>query len=146
MDLQPIWQLILATALGALIGLERELKQKGAGLKTYALTSLGSCLFAILSLYIVDFYGGEKGIYPDPTRIIQAVAIGIGFIGAGVIFHHGGTVIGLTTGAGLWVTAAIGLAVGVRFYLGAILTTLLALFVFYFFEILEEKIFKTKGS
>ena len=144
MELENIFQLILATFLGALMGLEREYKQKGAGLRTYSLVTLGSCLFTILTSEIIKLYSGGIGISSDLTRIIQAIATGIGFIGAGVIFRQGETIFGLTTAAGLWVTAAVGVAVGVKFYVGAIFSTFLAIFIFSAFAILEERVFRTK--
>ncbi|GAH48268.1 unnamed protein product, partial [marine sediment metagenome] len=88
MELQIICQLFLATFLGALIGLEREYKRKQAGLQTYSLVALGSCLFTIISFNLVNLFPGESGINLDPLRVIQAIAIGIGFIGAGVIFRQ----------------------------------------------------------
>ena len=142
METQIIFQLILATILGALIGLEREVKRREAGLQTYTLVALGSCLFAIIAFKLIDFFAGQSAVTFDPSRIIQAVAIGIGFIGAGVIFRHGAGVIGLTTAAGLWVTAAVGIAVGTGFYVLAILTTILALIVLVGFGLLEKKTFE----
>jgi putative Mg2+ transporter-C (MgtC) family protein len=137
--MEIITQLILAIFLGALIGLEREIKRKEAGLQTYSLVALGTCLFTIISFELFNSFFGEAGISFDPSRIIMAVAIGIGFIGAGVIFRQPSGIIGLTTAAGLWATAAIGIAVGVRLYFLAILTTFLALFVLAGFGLLEEK-------
>ncbi|PIR71684.1 MAG: hypothetical protein COU43_01200 [Candidatus Nealsonbacteria bacterium CG10_big_fil_rev_8_21_14_0_10_37_25] len=142
MELQIISQLILATVLGALIGLEREIKRKEAGLQTYSLVALGTCLFTIISFELFNSFFGKTGISFDPSRIIMAIAIGIGFIGAGVIFRQSSGVIGLTTAAGLWATAAIGIAVGVKLYFLAIFTTFLSLFILAGFGLLEEKILK----
>ena len=142
MELQIISQLILATFLGALIGLEREIKRKEAGLQTYSLVALGTCLFTIISFELFNSFFGKTGISFDPSRIIMAIAIGIGFIGAGVIFRQSSGVIGLTTAAGLWATAAIGIAVGVKLYFLAIFTTFLSLFILAGFGLLEEKILK----
>lgn len=139
-----IYQLLLATFLGALIGLEREIKRKEAGLQTYSLVALGTCLFTVVSFELFNSFSGESGINFDPSRIIQAVAIGIGFIGAGVIFRQPSRVIGLTTAAGLWVTAAIGIAIGAKFYLLGILGTILALVVLVGFGSLEKKVFEKK--
>jgi len=135
-------QLFLATFLGALIGLEREIKRKEAGLQTYSLVALGTCLFAVILFELFNLFGNKTGITLDPSRIIQAVAVGIGFIGAGVIFRQPSGILGLTTAAGLWVTAAIGIAVGIKLYSLAIFTTLLTLLVLAGFGILEEKLFK----
>ena len=142
MELQIISQLILATVLGALIGLEREIKRKEAGLQTYSLVALGTCLFTIISFELFNSFFGKTGISFDPSRIIMAIAIGIGFIGAGVIFRQPSGIVGLTTAAGLWATAAIGIAAGAKLYFLAIFTTFLALLILAGLGELEEKIFK----
>lgn len=136
MDFQVIWQLILATILGALLGLEREMKKKGAGLQTYSLVALGSCLFTIIAISLA----GQNII--EASSLITAIALGVGFIGGGAIFKGSNEIQGLTTAAGLWTTAAIGLAVGSGFYWAAILSTFLTVFIFAGFGLLEEKVFK----
>jgi len=144
-QIRIILQLLLATFLGGLVGLEREYKRKAAGLQTYSLVALGTCLFTVIAFELFNFFVGKEGISFDPSRIIQAIAIGIGFIGAGVIFRQPSSgVIGLTTAAGLWLTSAIGIAVGVKLYLLAIFATFLALLVLSVFGLLEEKIFGEK--
>jgi len=140
--MEIIIQLILATILGALIGLERELKRKEAGLQTYSLVTLGTCLFTITSFELFNSFFGKSGISFDPSRIIMAVAVGIGFIGAGVIFRQGEGVVGLTTAAALWATAAIGIAVGVKLYFLASFVTFLTLLILAGFGEIEERIFK----
>jgi putative Mg2+ transporter-C (MgtC) family protein len=140
--METLFQLILATLLGGVVGLEREYKRKEAGLQTYSLVTLGTCLFTIISFELFNFFLLRSGISFDPTRIIQAIAIGIGFIGAGVIFRQSSGIMGLTTAAGLWTTAAIGIAVGAKLYFLAIFTTFLAILILAGFGILEEKIFK----
>lgn len=142
--MEIILQLILAVLLGGLIGLEREIKRKEAGLQTYSLVALGTCLFTIIAFELFNFFIEKSGISFDPSRIIQAIAIGIGFIGAGVIFRQPSGIVGLTTAAGLWTTAAIGITVGAKFYFLAIFTTFLALLVLAGFGLIEEKIF-SKG-
>ena len=142
MELQIISQLILATVLGALIGLERVIKRKEAGLQTYSLVALGTCLFTIIFFELFNSFFGKTGISFDPSRIIMAIAIGIGFIGAGVIFRQSSGIVGLTTAAGLWATAAIGIAIGAKLYFLAIFTTFLALLVLAGFGLLEEKLLK----
>lgn len=144
MEVEVIFQLFLATFLGALIGLEREIKRKGAGLRTYSLVSLGTCLFTLVSFGMFGLYGSSVGINFDPSRIIQAIAVGIGFIGAGVVFKQGEGIVGLTTAAGLWVTSAIGIAVGAKFYFLAIFTAFLSLLLLAGFGLIEEKILKSK--
>ncbi len=141
-----ILQLILAALLGSFIGLEREYKRKEAGLQTYSLVSLGTCLFTIISFYLFNFFYEKSGISFDPSRIIQAIAIGIGFIGAGVIFRQQSGVVGLTTAAGLWTTAAIGIAVGVKLYYLAFFTTFLAVLILAGLGLVEEKILKRKDK
>ncbi len=138
MDIQIIYQLLLSVFLGGLLGIERKRKKKEAGLQTYSLVCLGTCLFTIVALEMNDIFLGDF----DILRIIQAVAIGIGFIGAGVIFQQSSGVIGLTTAAGLWVASAVGIAIGVGLYSMAIFATVLALIVFVGFGLLEVKLFK----
>lgn len=142
MELQTIYQLFLAVFLGALIGLEREYKGKEAGLQTYSLVSLGACVFTMISFELANLFLGEANMTFDPSRVIQAVAIGIGFIGAGAILRQSPRIIGLTTAAGLWVAAAAGIAVGTGLYGLAVLTALLSLLVFSGFGLLEDKFFR----
>jgi putative Mg2+ transporter-C (MgtC) family protein len=116
LELELALRLVLSVALGAIVGLERELTDKPAGLRTHMLVSLGSCLFTVVSIY--DFS-------VDPARIAAGIVAGIGFIGAGTILAGRDRVIGITTAASLWTTAAVGLAVGVGSYVLAVITTAL---------------------
>jgi len=141
MELQVFYQLLLSLFLGALIGLERESKERAAGLQTYSLVSLGSCLFTIIASQMVSFFAQEYGMGFDPIRVIHAVVIGIGFVGGGVIFQHSAGVVGLTTAAGLWVAAAIGIAIGINQFSLAFFATVLALLILVVFGMLERKIF-----
>ncbi len=141
MEIDIICQLLLATLLGALIGLEREIKKKGAGLQTYSLVSLATCLFAIILFQFLNLFSGKDTIF-NLVGLIQAVAIGLGFIGAGVIFRHPSGIVGLTTAAGLWMAGAIGIATGAKLYFLAIFTTLLTLLILAGFGLLEEKLFE----
>jgi putative Mg2+ transporter-C (MgtC) family protein len=118
---EAIIQVIIASVLGGLIGLQREVAHKAAGVRTYAFVAIGSCLFTILSRM------GFQGPLVDPSRVAAQVVVGIGFLGAGLIFVRQEHVEGLTTAAGLWVTAAIGMAVAAGLYLIAIVTTIIAL-------------------
>lgn len=120
-----IFQLFLALFLGCLLGLEREIKRRPAGFQTYSLVTLASCIFSILGF-------------------AQFVAVGIGFLGAGVIFKKDEKIEGLTTAAGLWLTAAVGVAVGLKKYFLATTSTLIGLFILIFFEILERKMLEKK--
>jgi len=141
-EYQIILQLVLATLLGALLGLERELKKKEAGLQTYSLVALGSCLLTILAFNYFQVLGGQPGLDFDPSRVIQAIAIGIGFVGGGAVFKGKSYIEGLTTAAGLWVAAGIGIAVGTEFYFLAGFTTFLALLILAGLGVIEEKFFQ----
>ena len=141
-NLEIFGQLALATVLGALIGLERELARKTAGMRTFALVALGSALFTIISLVAFE---GFRGTSFDPSRIASQIVVGIGFIGGGSIIFSQSRVKGLTTAAGLWVSAAIGMAVAYKFYAIAIFTTLLTIFVLVFMWFIEHRIIKRLG-
>lgn len=136
-----IIQMLLATFLGGLIGLERERKRKQAGLQTYSLVSLGACLFAIISVLIFNNML-SKSENLDLMRIVQSIAIGVGFLGAGLILKKENQIEGLTTAAGLWATAGIGLATGLKFYNLAIISALFVLFVLFIFGEIERKFIK----
>jgi putative Mg2+ transporter-C (MgtC) family protein len=116
-------RLAVATALGAAIGLERELDEKAAGLRTHMLVALGSALFTLVSAYGFSEFIGRDHTSFDPSRIAAQIVTGIGFLGAGVIFRSGFTVRGLTTAASLWLVAAIGMAAGAGYWQGAVLAT-----------------------
>jgi putative Mg2+ transporter-C (MgtC) family protein len=118
-------RLAAAAALGGAIGLERELDEKAAGLRTHMLVSLGAALFTMVGAYgFHDFLvGGGSVVRADPGRIAAQVVTGIGFLGAGVIFRQGFTIRGLTTAASLWVVAAVGMAAGAGFWAGAVIAT-----------------------
>lgn len=124
-----IIRLILAVILGGMIGYERELRSKEAGLRTHILVALGAALVMMVSQYGFFAVVGTD-IRVDPSRIAAQVVSGIGFIGAGVIFKEQGTIKGLSTAAGLWGVAAIGLAVGSGLYALAIAATVIVLVVF----------------
>jgi len=115
-EVELVGRLLLATGLGAIVGLERELSHKPAGLRTHMLVCLGSTLFTVVSIF--DFQ-------VDPARIAAGIVQGVGFIGAGSIIAARGQVHGVTTAASLWTVAAIGLAVGVGNYLLSLITTLI---------------------
>jgi len=127
--IESVLSLILAIVLGAVVGIEREITHKPAGLRTHMLVSLGSCLFTIVSLQ-------EFSI--DPARIAAGIVTGIGFIGAGTIIAEQDKVVGITTAASLWATAAIGLVVGAGNYLLAITATLLVFLVLFSRTILKK--------
>jgi putative Mg2+ transporter-C (MgtC) family protein len=131
MPVQDSLSLLIALALGAVIGLERELSDKAAGLRTNILICLGSCLFCILSRVTAAATGG------DITRISAQIVSGIGFLGAGAIMREGEHVTGLTTAATIWVVAAIGVSVGAGFYFLGAITAVMTLIVQAFFPRLD---------
>ena len=124
-----LWELALrlgvAAALTGAIGLERELRERAAGLRTHMLVGVGAALFTIVSAYgWSDFvFNRDQGTILDPTRIAAQIVTGIGFLGAGAIIRQGLSVRGLTTAAGLWVVAAIGMAAGAGYYTAALIGT-----------------------
>ena len=115
----------VAAALGGAIGLERELDEKAAGLRTHMLVSIGSALFTLVGAY--GFAGYASGSV-DPSRIAAQIVTGIGFLGAGAIIRQGLAIRGLTTAATLWVVAAIGMACGAGYYWPALAVTALTIF------------------
>ncbi|MCI6180835.1 MAG: MgtC/SapB family protein [Prevotella sp.] len=121
MSEEPFLRLLAAMAMGGLIGLERELRAKDAGLRTHFLVALGSALFTLVSQY------GFGADLKDSSRVAAQVVSGIGFLGAGTIIFQKNVVHGLTTAAGLWVTAAIGLSCGTGMFAVAGATTVLVL-------------------
>jgi putative Mg2+ transporter-C (MgtC) family protein len=120
-------RLLAAAALCGAIGLERELRDRAAGLRTHMLVGVGSALFTIVSAYAWgDFTFGDS-VQFDPTRIAAQIVAGIGFLGAGVIIRQGLSVRGVTTAAGLWVVAGIGMACGAGYFAGALIATAIVL-------------------
>ena len=130
-------KLLLSMLLGAIIGIERRRKGQIAGLRTFALISMGATLAMLISIYIPQVYLGLKN--GDPGRIAAQVVSGVGFLGAGAIIQMKGSVRGLTTAAGIWMTACIGLAVGAGMYLISIIATLLIIFILVNIERLEQR-------
>lgn len=123
LELDVLGRLLLALGLGAVVGVERELSGKPAGLRTIILICVGAELLTEMSIAVASFQLHEL-VRSDPARIAAQVVTGIGFIGAGTILVHRGSVVGLTTAATLWVAAAIGIAVGARAYVPAVGATL----------------------
>lgn len=132
-----ILRLVLSTALGGVIGFEREVGNRPAGLRTHILVSVGATLIMLVSKY--SFEGST-----DPARLAAQVVSGIGFLGAGTILRTGDTVQGLTTSASLWVCAGIGLAIGSGFYLGAVVSVILVLLSLIILVHVEKVIFIKK--
>ena len=126
-DWDIVLRLAVAAGLGAAVGVERELREREAGIRTHLLVALGAGLFTIVSAYgFEEFY--EAGTTVDPTRIAAQIVTGIGFLGAGAIIREGLTVRGLTTAGSLWIVAAIGMAAGAGYYWPAVVGTALTVF------------------
>jgi putative Mg2+ transporter-C (MgtC) family protein len=117
-------RLAVAAALGAAVGVERELREREAGIRTHLVVALGSCLFTIVGAY--GFTGFDARV--DPTRVAAQIVTGIGFLGAGAIIREGLSVRGLTTAGSLWIVAAIGMAAGAGYYWPAVAGTALTVF------------------
>ena len=126
---EVLLRVVLAGVLGGAIGVEREIREREAGLRTHLLVAVGAALFTLVSAYgWHDFhFSNESGVTYDPTRIAAQIVTGIGFLGAGAIIRQGLSVRGLTTAASLWVVAAIGIAAGAGYYTGAVITTVVVL-------------------
>jgi putative Mg2+ transporter-C (MgtC) family protein len=127
---EVLLRLGVAAGLGAAIGLEREWREREAGLRTHLLVSMGSALFTIISAYGFHEFlvNGGAVVRADPTRIAAQIVSGIGFLGAGAIIRQGFSIRGLTTAATLWLVAAIGMAAGAGYYSAAVIATAGALF------------------
>lgn len=129
-DWELVGRVLLAAALGGALGVEREVSGQPAGFRTHTVLALGAALFGLISIHAFDPFTGETAatnVRVDVTRVASQVAVGVGFLGAGAILKQEGSIRGLTTAASLWVTAAIGLAVGLGFYLAAGAVTAAAL-------------------
>ncbi len=138
-----ILRLVLASIIGGLIGLEREAQNRPAGLRTHVLVTVGSALVMLISMY--GFKGlGYEGAGGEPARLAAQVVSGIGFLGAGTILRQGNSVYGLTTAASLWVCGCIGLAIGNGYYIGGLVTAVIALFSLVSLRFFENRIFKNK--
>jgi putative Mg2+ transporter-C (MgtC) family protein len=131
-------QLILALLLGMVLGVQRTLSGKNAGMRTYSLVSMGSALLVIIAQTVIASYPNKVNF--DPLSLAGSVMQGIGFLGAGLIIFHGTKVNGLTTAAGIWISAVVGLAVGYEMYAVAVFATLLTLIVFTLIRIFEGKV------
>jgi putative Mg2+ transporter-C (MgtC) family protein len=122
-------RLLVASVLGAAIGLEREIHAHPAGMRTHLLVSLGSAAFTVLSIFFFETPAAPNGSLPtDPSRIAAQIVSGIGFLGAGAILKYGTSVRGLTTAASLWATAGVGMAAGAGAWFVAVVTTVLIVF------------------
>lgn len=125
-----VLRLLLAAALGAAIGFDREVRNRPAGLRTHMLTAVAAAVFTVITL---EVFHQSRQLQPDggfdPIRVVEAVTAGVAFLAAGTIIQSRGNVQGLTTGAAMWLTGAVGVAVGFGLYIIAVLTTVLALLI-----------------
>jgi putative Mg2+ transporter-C (MgtC) family protein len=135
-----LFNLLGALLLGLLIGYERSYHGRAAGMRTYGLVCLASAALTVIVGYPELWYGGHGQVpsNPDVTRVIQGIVTGIGFLGAGVIIKEGFTISGLTTAASIWVASAVGILVGVGFYMAAILLSVMSSLVMMWVTKLEK--------
>jgi putative Mg2+ transporter-C (MgtC) family protein len=140
-SLYLVWRLLAAVVLGGIVGAERESRNKAAGLRTHMLVALGAATFTVSAVDLA----GESGNY-DPTRILQGVATGIGFLGAGSILQRKGQVQGLTTAAGIWVVGGIGAACGLGAYGIAIAVSVITAIIMALLGPIEAKIGNNDSS
>ena len=140
-------RLLIAAALGAMIGFEREVNTAQAGLRTHILVATAATLFTILAFEIFHTIGeGASASQADPVRAVEAVTAGIAFLGAGAIFRDGGGVQGLTTGAGMWLAGAVGVATALGYYIIAFGTALLAVVVLALLRAFAHKVLRNETS
>ncbi|MEK7673861.1 MAG: MgtC/SapB family protein [Patescibacteria group bacterium] len=136
-NFEVLYKLFLGGAFGALIGIERSFFKKQAGLRTFALVGLGATLFSVLATHF-----GIEG----SSRILSNIVVGIGFIGAGLIFYHSEKLTGVTTASALWITAAIGASVGQGLYLESFFVTIFTIIILTVLPFFEEKICQNEIS
>lgn len=140
-------RLLVATLLGGVIGFEREAKDRPAGLRTHMLTCLAAALFTVLTIELHrEFDARDGNAAADPLRIIEAVTAGVAFLAAGAIIQSRGKVHGLTTGAGMWLAGATGVACGSAHYELAVFATVLATIVLAVLRPLEKKVHGTSAD
>lgn len=135
---ETLGRIILSVVLSGMIGIEREFRQKGAGLRTHILVGLGSTLIVLTSLYIFDTYK-SIAIF-DPTRMISGIVTGIGFLCAGTIIQAESRVMGLTSAAVLWIVSGVGIAVGAGHYVAAVAVSAIVFFVLVVLRSFEQKL------
>jgi putative Mg2+ transporter-C (MgtC) family protein len=144
--LEAVLRVFLSVVVGALIGLDRELRNKPAGLRTHILISLAAALFTLITFELHQQFTGEDGTKTaDPVRIIEAVTAGVAFLAAGAIIQSRGNVHGLTTGANMWLAGALGVACGAGYYFLATIGTVFALIVLVVLAKLEKHLGNSKS-
>ncbi|MBC8453056.1 MAG: MgtC/SapB family protein, partial [Chloroflexi bacterium] len=119
-EVEMLLRIAFASIVGGIIGFERRRAARPAGIRTLALVAMGAAAFTVVSIFGFAGEAGEEGQFRDPARIAAQVATGVGFIGAGTMIRSGGVVRGLTTAAGIWMSAALGVAAGAGMYVFAI--------------------------
>src|SRR3954465_14276928 len=141
-QLAVVTRIAVALLIGGIIGFERTFHGRPAGFRTHSLVSVASALLLLVTVYQSDWMTATplEAIRTDPTRMAQGIMTGIGFLGAGVIFKEGLTVRGLTTAASIWITAAIGILVGIGFWFAAIVGALATLIVLALFRFIEARL------
>lgn len=137
-EVEVVVRLVVAAITGGLIGLERELNNRPAGLRTHVLVTVGAALIMLVSKYGFS----DLNIQSDPARLAAQVVSGIGFLGAGTIIMQGNIVHGLTTAASLWTTACIGLAIGAGYYVGSVASVIIVMFTLIILRMIENNVFK----
>jgi len=146
LPLSIVLRICLATALGAIVGIERERSERAAGLRTHAMVALGAAVFMLTSAFGFKDVLGAPAVVLDPSRVAAQIVTGIGFLGAGAIIFQNEVVRGLTTAASIWVVAAIGMASAGGMYLLAVSTTGLTLIVLAILKRVENRWFKDRRS
>ena len=127
-------KIMLSIFCGSLIGFERELKDKPAGIRTYMLISTGATMFTLIGVYYAETYGGTA----DPLRVAAQIVTGVGFLGAGTIMFSRGRISGLTSAAAIWLSASIGMSIGVGFHVFSVIVVLLAVVTMVFLGRIER--------
>lgn len=144
LEVEILLRIFMACICGLLLGLERTKHQKAAGVRTYVIVALGAVIFTIISKYgFLDVLGND-GVRVDVSRVACNIVTGVGFLGAGTIFVRGDRIQGLTTSAGIWVIAAIGMAIGSGMYIIGAVATVLVLVVQTILQNIFEKRFVSK--
>lgn len=133
-------RLVIAAVLGAMIGFERESANRTAGLRTHILIAVAACLFTLLTFEIFHLSDVVGTGNADPIRSVEAVTAGIAFLGAGAIFQSRGSVVGLTTGAGMWLAGAVGVAAALGYYLVALAVSVFAVLVLFALRAFAHKV------
>lgn len=145
-ETEIVLRLVLASAAGAVLGFERELRERSAGLRTHMLTSLAAAVFTILTYEIFHQLRVAGNSNLDPIRVIEAVTAGVSFLAAGTIIHASGEIRGLTTGAGIWLAGALGLACGAGFYIIALFGGILGVAIVVAVKRFEQHLLETKET